>query len=344
VTASPIGCTVDLDATTPGRQIGHLRVPRSDNTSGWAGTIVPIARIRGGDGPSALVLAGNHGDEYEGQVAASKLARALQANETLGTVLVVPCLSVDASLAGTRLWPSGANFNRSFPGSPDGTPPEQLADFVSRELFPRADVVIDIHSGGATTRFAPVSHMHVVDDAEQRARMLAAGLAWNTDHFFLYVDVAGHGLLPNEAERQGKTVVTTELAGGGNVTAETHRIAHAGLLNVLRHEGVVEGEAQTRASLGLPEQVIIDSRNPEDYVAAHETGLMEILVEPGDTIAAGQPLARIHFLERLDRAAEEVLAPNAGIVAAVRGMSRVRQGEVVAVIGTPTDPAAVQAG
>jgi predicted deacylase len=333
VTASPIGCTVDLDATTSGRQIGHLRVPRSDNTSGWAGTIVPIARIRGGDGPSALVLAGNHGDEYEGQVAASKLARALQADETLGTVLVVPCLSVDASLAGTRLWPSGANFNRSFPGSPDGTPPEQLADFVSRELFPRVDVVIDIHSGGATTRFAPVSHMHVVEDAEQRARMLAAGLAWNTDHFFLYIDVAGHGLLPNEAERQGKTVVTTELAGGGNVTAETHRIAHAGLLNVLRHEGVVAGEVQTRAS-----------RNPEDYVAAHETGLMEILVEPGDRIAAGQSVARIHFLERLDRAAEEVLAPNAGIVAAVRAMSRVRQGEVVAVIGTPTDAESLRTG
>jgi predicted deacylase len=71
---------------------------------------------------------------------------------------------------------------------------------------------------------------------------------------------------------------------------------------------------------------------------------MEILVEPGDRIAAGQSVARIHFLERLDRAAEEVLAPNAGIVAAVRAMSRVRQGEVVAVIGTTIDAESLRTG
>ncbi len=334
--ASPIGCSIPLGA--PGRHVGALRVPRSDNTSGWAGVMVPIVSVSSGDGPTALVMGGNHGDEYEGQVAAMKLARDLRVEDVIGTIIVIPCLSVDASRAGTRLWPSGANFNRSFPGSPDGTPPEQLADFLTRELFPRADVIVDMHSGGEVVRFAPVSHMHVVDDREQRARMLAAGLAWNTDHFFLYIDVAGSGLLPVEAERQGKTVVTTELCGGGNVSAETHRIAASGLTNVLRHEGVLAGEVQTRASLGLEPTVVIDSRDPANYVPAPESGIMEILVEPGEEVAADQPVARIHFLERLDRPAEVVTAPNAGIVAAVRGISNVRQGEVVVVVGTPCTP------
>ena len=44
-----------------------------------------------------------------------------------GRVIVIPCLSPEASRAGTRLWPSGANFNRSFPGALDGPPNEQLA-------------------------------------------------------------------------------------------------------------------------------------------------------------------------------------------------------------------------
>ena len=336
MSASPIGCSIDLDG--PGRQAGFLRLPRSDNTSGWAGTMIPIVTVRGGDGPTALVMGGNHGSEYEGQVAALKLARELTPDQVQGTVIVIPCLSLDASLAGTRLWPSGADFNRSFPGSPTGTPNEQLADFLTRELFPRADTIVDIHSGGNAVRFAPVGHMHVVDDREQRARMLAAGLAWNTEFFFLYIDVAGHGLLPVEAERQGKTVVTTELAGGGGVSAATHRIAASGLANVLRHEGVLAGDVQTREQLGLPPVVVIDSRDPANYIPATDSGLMEILVEPGETIDAGRPVARIHHRQRLDRAPEIVTAPNAGIVAAVRSICNVVQGEVAVVVGTACTP------
>ena len=69
--------------------------------------------------------------------------------------------------------------------------------------------------------------MHVVDDAAQRKAMLEGMLAWNSDFHYLYVDVAGHGLLPVEAERQGKIVVTTELGGGGLVTRAVHELAVA---------------------------------------------------------------------------------------------------------------------
>ena len=69
-------------------------------------------------------------------------------------------------------------------------------------------------------------------------------LAWNSDYHYLYVDIAGHGLLPVEAERQGKVVITTELGGGGVVTAAVHRLAERGLANVLRHAGILEGEVE----------------------------------------------------------------------------------------------------
>jgi N-alpha-acetyl-L-2,4-diaminobutyrate deacetylase len=336
VSASPIGCSIELGR--PGRQSGFLRLPRSTDTSGWAGTMIPIVSVSNGDGPTALVLGGNHGSEYEGQIAGLNLARSLQPEDVTGTVIIVPVISMEASYAGTRLWPSGIDFNRSFPGSPTGTPNEQLADFFTRELFPRADTIVDIHSGGKAARFVPVSHMHVVEDIEQRTRMLEAGLAWNTDFFFLYIDIAGHGLLPVVAEEQGKTVVTTELGGSGEVRAEVNRIAASGLANVLRHQGVLAGEVETRESLGLEPTVVLDSRDPSNYIPATDTGLMEILVEPGDRVAADEPVARIHHRQRLDREPEVVTAPNAGIVAAVRSISNVQQGEVVVVVGTACTP------
>ncbi|MDH5334009.1 MAG: succinylglutamate desuccinylase/aspartoacylase family protein, partial [Thermoleophilia bacterium] len=119
---SPVGCTIDYGAT--GKQIGHLSLPKITNTAGWASTFVHIGQVASGDGPTVLVLAGNHGDEYEGQVAALRLLQELEPERVSGRVIVIPVLSVAASKANTRNWPSGANFNRSFPGRPDGPPNE----------------------------------------------------------------------------------------------------------------------------------------------------------------------------------------------------------------------------
>jgi predicted deacylase len=54
-------CTVDLDQS--GKQVGTLWVPDSrNNLSAWGSIAVPIGCIKNGNGPTVLVLAGNHGD------------------------------------------------------------------------------------------------------------------------------------------------------------------------------------------------------------------------------------------------------------------------------------------
>jgi predicted deacylase len=332
---SPVHCSIDLDA--PGKHVGRLELPRSNNTSGWSHLYIPIVSIKNGDGPTALVVGGVHGDEPEGQVAALRLARETAPGEVTGQLIVVPCASPDASRAYTRLWPSGANFNRSFPGSPDGSPDEQLADFFSRLLFPRADVVVDMHSGGRSGLCPPWSEMHWVDDAAQRRAMVDAMLAWGTDYHFVYIDIAGTGLLVGEAERQGKIVVSTELGGGGHVTAEIHRLALSGLQNVLRRFGVIEGEVQTRASLGRPEPVLLMATELDNYLLAPESGLFETVVDLGQRVDVGEPVGRIHFLERPDREPELILSKTAGIVCVVRAIATTEQGDNVVVIAREAD-------
>jgi predicted deacylase len=333
--ASPVRCTIDLDAF--GKQFGALHVPRSSNTAGWASTVVPIVSVRGGEGPTAVVVGGVHGDEPEGQVAALGLAREVTPDEVPGRLIIVPCASMDAARAFTRMWPSGANLNRSFPGSPDGSPDEQLAHYFSTVLFPLADVVVDIHSGGRSGMHLPWAEMHWVDDPVQRRRMVAAMYAWNTDWCAVYIDIAGAGLLVGEAERQGKVVASTELGGGGHVTATVHRLAASGLRNVLRYEGVLAGEAVTRASLGLPEQRLLVATELENYLLAPESGVWETLVDLGDRVEAGDPVGRILFLERPDREPEVVRALTPGIVCTIRAIAPTRQGDCVAVVAREGD-------
>jgi len=337
VADSPVRCTIDLDGS--GKQFGYLEVPRSSNTSGWSHLHVPIVAVAGGDGPTALVVGGVHGDEPEGQVAALRLARETGPADVPGRLIVLPCASPEASKAFTRLWPSGANLNRSFPGSPDGPPDAQLADFISRALIARADLVVDLHSGGRSAICPPWSEMHPVDDPEQRRRMVEGMLAWNTDFHFVYVDVAGSGLLVGEAERQGKVVVSTELGGGGQVTAATHRIAHGGLLNVLRWFGVLHGEAVTRTQLGLGPPTIARATEDDCYHFAPESGLWETLVDVTERVERGQPLGRLHFVERPDRDPVVVASKRAGVVCSVRAIATTEQGDSVAVVGREVEVA-----
>ncbi len=70
-----IEAEVDFDAQ--GKHCGFLRIPHSVHRSAYGWLPMSVVSIRNGDGPRVMLMAGNHGNEYEGQVALSRLARTL---------------------------------------------------------------------------------------------------------------------------------------------------------------------------------------------------------------------------------------------------------------------------
>ena len=209
-------------------------------------------------------------------------------------------------------------------------------------LFPLADVVIDMHSGGRSAWFLPCSHMHVVDDPAQRRAMLEGMEAWNSDCHFLYIDVNGHGLLPVEAENQGKLVITTELGGGGRVPAPVHRLAWSGLherpppRRRARGRGADARVARPAAG-GDPRR----ARPARRSSSSPEDGLFEALLEPGDPVSAGQPVGRLWFIDRPDRPPVEIEAPMDGYVVVTKAIPPTEQGDCVFVLGVPIDRSAL---
>src|SRR6185437_931068 len=73
VSRSRIVAEVDFEKN--GRQQGFLRLFHSVHSSAYGFIPIPIVVLRNGDGPTALLVSGNHGDEYEGQIALCNLAK-----------------------------------------------------------------------------------------------------------------------------------------------------------------------------------------------------------------------------------------------------------------------------
>lgn len=328
---SPIHCDIDLDAQ--GKQFGRLAVPQSTNSSGWAKYYIPIVSVANGDGPTALLFGGNHGDEFEGPVTLLNLARRLQPQDIRGRVIIVPMLNRPAVLAGTRLSPlDGRNMNRAFPGSPDDSITGQIAHFVSSTLLPTADLVVDIHSGGSSTHFLSSVNMHEVEDREQMQKMLEAGKAWGAPYVFIYKDVAGSGLLPSLAEEMGKVTLGTELGSKAQFGVATLEIAARGLDRVLHWADVLR-DKPAAGDTAAPQ--VVGATKEDDYIMAPVSGLFEPLCELGDTVAKGAPVGRIHSLEEADRTPHPVLALTDGIIMARRSVPLTAQGEMVMALVRP---------
>jgi ectoine utilization protein EutE len=326
--------TTSIDYEQIGKQQSYLRVPYSYNEAGWSSILIPITVVKNGTGPTLLALGGTHGDEFEGPVALMKLARDLQPEHVQGRVIIIPALNLPAVHAGTRLSPlDGVNLNRAFPGKYDDSVTGLIAHYLTNLLFPRADIVMDLHSGGRGMDFLPVAHLHRVPDNEQFGKMLAAAKVFGTPYVLIYADVAGSGLLPVEAENMGKILVTTEMGGAGQCSPAVLRITENGVRNVLIHFGLLEGKIDAD-----PKAVqVVSATDTKDYVVAGADGIYESFFEVGEEIQAGEPIGQIHFPRSYDWPPEKVSAETSGILMCRRFPGVTRQGDCVAVIARLVD-------
>jgi len=326
----------ELDFDRPGLQIGYLRVPQSRDGGAWSTIEIPIAVVNGGPGPAVLFTGGVHGDEYEGQIAVSRLARGFDPQSLRGRLILMPAVDLPAALAGRRMCPiDGRDFNRCLPGDPRGSFCQVLAHFVDTEILTRVDVSVDIHAAGNAMEAALSSNMHYVDDAEilQRTFTLAEQFAapWNV----VFWGVDETSTLAAAAERRRVLSISSELGGYGRVSVEGLRIAERGLRNVMKGMGMIEGTPDASQRDGHSGTRHMEVRDQAGYVFAPSDGLFEPRHLPGAEVRAGELAGYLHFVEEWARAPMPIEFRTDGFVWMAPGSGRVRKGDVVGVVMRP---------
>ncbi|HIM71805.1 MAG TPA: N-alpha-acetyl diaminobutyric acid deacetylase DoeB [Alphaproteobacteria bacterium] len=322
---SPVRTTVDFDAE--GVQHGHLKIPYSGDDSAWGAIMIPVTVVKNDVGPTVIFTGANHGDEYEGPIALWWLSNELKSKDIRGRVIIVPAMNYPAFKAGKRTSPiDGGNMNRTFPGRPDGTITEIIADYFNRVLLPMADYVADMHSGGKTLDFVPFACAHVLENKHQQARCIAAMEAFNAPYSLMLLELDSAKMYDTAAEKMGKVFIGTELGGGGSASATTVAIAKRGILNLLKHAGILSGEPERGPSISL---VTPDHRS---FVTSEHSGLLEMCVDLGADVKNGEVIALVHDIERTGTQPVEYKATIDGVLAGRHYPSLTQPGDNLAVI------------
>jgi predicted deacylase len=330
MSALPSRLGLDIDLGRPGKQRGFIVLPHSVHRSAYGIIRMPIACIANGSGPTVLLTAGNHGDEFEGQVALLKLIAALEPAQVTGRIIVVPALNYPAALASSRTSPlDGVNLNRAFPGKRDGTPTEMLAHFIDSVLLPIADFGFDLHAGGSSLEYIPSTLSRWPADEGQRARLLAMHRVFGCPLALVAEAAVDDRTLPAAGLRHGGVHIACEIGGGGTLTPRSLAYAERGIRNFLIHVGALAGAP---APVDPPRLMAIGGADYHVYAPA--AGLLEPCFALGDQVRAGQAAGFIHFLDEPDRPPRRVEFARDALVVCRRVPARVEPGDCIAQLAT----------
>ncbi|HZT18326.1 MAG TPA: succinylglutamate desuccinylase/aspartoacylase family protein [Dongiaceae bacterium] len=330
---SPVLAFTDIDLDRPGKQVGFVMIPHSPHDDAWGVTRLPIAVIANGAGPTVIVEGGNHGDEYEGPIAISELIRELEPADVQGRLILLPAINVHAVIAGQRTSPvDGLNFNRSFPGDPGGTMTQQIAAYVAQELFPRADALLDLHSGGSSLAILPSAIIEPAADPALRRRNIAAARAFDAPLTVVIANLGDPRTATAAACSAGLVAVGTEMAGGGTVSPDALALCRRGLRNVLAHLGALPACAQ-EAPRG--DGRLLELPGASAYVYATMDGIFEPFHPLGREVRAGEPAGCIHCTWEPMRPPGTLHYRADGILFGRRQPGRVRPGNCCLVVAAP---------
>ena len=308
----------------------------SNDTYAYGCIPVPVVTIGSADGPRALVVGGNHGDEFEGQVIARRLVPELRRHRLHGRVTLLPSLNFPAVLQQSRTSPAdGQNLNRSFPGATGAGPTAAIALTVSQKVLPQCDFAIDLHSGGRVSRWLPSGFVRLTatDSARRREDKLRAARILGLPDVLVVGEESDDRSLSAQCDRAGLLSVAAELGGGATVESPLVEIVLKGVLRLLTHWGVIEDDGSPHELPDPPRLLAL--HGGDQVVMARQHGLFEPTCEVGDDVDAGQPLGRLYSLERPAAEPTVVRSTSPGVVAIRRLSPVVVPGDYLFTVATP---------
>jgi len=208
---------------------------------------VPFIEILGADdGPILTIVAGVHGSEYAGIEAAIRLSQITVPGELRGTLRIVPLCNLPAFLARAEVVcpVDGKNLNRVFPGDPQGTYSDVLADLVFTKVVEGSDYVLNVHGGDIFEALVPYVGIGECEQLELNKRCRELGRVYDLPFLVTFAGKrsASYGSLNTAAQTAGIPAILAEAGGEGVLAEEFVQVHLKGFSNVMKYLAMIEGK------------------------------------------------------------------------------------------------------
>lgn len=312
------------------RQRFHLVPPNGDRVPGAAIDVRIIVGAR--HHPCLALVAGVHGDEYDGILALQEVARELEPERIQGTLIIVPVANPFAFAAAQRRTPQDdKDLNRVFPGSRDGTVSDRLAHCLCVGLLRQADLVFSLHGSAAQGVLAPWIEFLNQPTRVGRASYEAARASGFPDLVALPMLP---GVLQTALADLGVPVIEGEVGGLGATQRE----------NVLYYKERVLAVARHVDTLPTPDSAPATGEKRIWHLCPVEAGASGIFLRDvtlRQTVRAGDRLGTL-----VDGRGEEVdtlRAPQDGVIGGYRNHAGVHPADRLFTLWTPAQVTVEQA-
>jgi predicted deacylase len=283
------------------------------------------------DGPILWIGSTIHGREIPGIEVIRQLTReVVNPNELRGALVCAMPLNPYGFQMQQHVVPQdGGNINARFPGDPEGTLSDRLAYVIRTQGVAHCDYVIDFHAnepGGIEFACAtPCADKEVQRRSVEVAEAFGFPVVripremWDYDRSLIAC-----------AQDAGKPAILPEPLCQGVLDSNSIKSAVRGVMNVMVHVGMVNGEVQPQTGIKVRggHFVIVNART-------RKSGLADYLVDGGDWVEAGQALAIVRdpWGNELDR----VVSPTRACVRSTAPVSIVNAGQVLVPLMEPHD-------
>ena len=311
-------------------QLGDVTVRRGEKYQGDIsfanGDIVLPGTIICGKlpGKTMLITGGVHSGEYVGIQACVELGAELQPEKTVGTIVILKVLNRPAfeNRAGSLGLSDGKNLNRVFPGNPNGTEMERLAWAITKEVYPKVDYYIDLHSGDDFEALTP--YVYYAGKAAQEVTEVSRKMAEQVDVPYMVRSMVSSGGAYNYAASKGIASILLERGGMGAWTSEEVNSDKRDVRNILSSLDMYQIRRDVRNYVPMEVTDVC-------YQAASEDGLWYPAAKPGDMVAEGALLGTIRDYNGKLR--ETCSAEYTGVVLYQTGSLQVTEGGPVVAYG-----------
>ena len=241
------------------------------------------------DGPIVAILAGIHGDEYEGVIAALSLARELPGELLSGTVKIVSPAHPAAWQSCSRISPiDDANLARVFPGYQNGSATEQVAHVITEQVIKHADVLIDLHSAGTNFDMPFLCGFNAgsniwCQESERLANVFNADFTWHHN------GAPNYGRSLTVAYEQQIPAIYVEGHGGRSIRKTDLDGYTAGVRRVLQDLKMLP----TAPRVARDTIRVAGDGNTDAGLVASESGYLVTRVNVGDLVSNGDVIAEI---------------------------------------------------